>query len=76
MRLCPPWTTGCNKCFRVTENLGGNEVFECQWPNCRHRTPRDLNGAVGILVRRLVTTAVPSRLGQLATTEPPAPAAL
>jgi hypothetical protein len=56
----------------VTEDLGGKEVFTCQWPTCAHTVHRDLNGATGIFVRRLALTVAPSRHGKLATTVQPA----
>ena len=56
----PPARAGCNKCFRVSENLGGNTVFKCQWTDCGHTVPRDLNGAAGIFARRVALTADPA----------------
>ena len=56
-----PLPAGCNSCFRVSENLGGKEVFECEW--CAAPSlPRDLNGAVGIFARRFITTVDPALL--------------
>jgi putative transposase len=54
----------------VAENLGGKEVFEC--PNCGHTVHRDLNGATGIFVRRLVITVDDSVRGKPAADNKPA----
>ncbi len=62
--------TGCIRCYGVKENLGGDEVFECN--NCPMRVPRDLNGAAGIFARRLVLTVDPSLRDKMATTMAPA----
>ncbi len=72
LTACPS-REGCNKCFRVSENLGGNTVFKCQWTDCGHTVPRDLNGAAGIFARRVALTARPS-LGKITTATTTRPA--
>ncbi|WP_448379607.1 RNA-guided endonuclease InsQ/TnpB family protein [Gloeomargarita sp.] len=45
----------CTKCGYVHEGLGGHRMFQC--PVCKHRLPRDWNGALGIFLRALRDTA-------------------
>jgi putative transposase len=44
----------CTNCGHIHQKLGGSKVFKC--PNCGHTLPRDLNGALGILLKALSDT--------------------
>ena len=45
----------CTKCGHVHQCLGGSKVFKC--PSCGHVLPRDMNGALGFMLRALRDTA-------------------
>ncbi len=45
----------CTKCGHVHQSLGGSKVFKC--PSCGHVLPRDMNGALGFMLRALRDTA-------------------
>jgi putative transposase len=45
----------CTKCGHVHQSLGSSKVFRC--PSCGHILPRDMNGALGFMLRALRDTA-------------------
>ena len=45
----------CTKCGHIHRKLDGSKVFKC--PSCGHILPRDMNGALGFLLRALRETA-------------------
>lgn len=45
----------CTKCGHIHQTLGGSKVFKC--PECGHVIPRDMNGALGFMLRALRDTA-------------------
>ena len=45
----------CTKCGHIHQTLGGSKVFKC--PSCGHVLPRDMNGALGFMLRALRDTA-------------------
>lgn len=45
----------CSKCGHIHQKLGGSKVFKC--PECGHVLPRDMNGALGFMLRALRDTA-------------------
>ncbi|MFE1747724.1 RNA-guided endonuclease InsQ/TnpB family protein [Coleofasciculus sp. H7-2] len=45
----------CTKCGHIHQSLGGSKVFKC--PSCGHTLPRDMNGALGVMLRALRDTA-------------------
>ncbi|WP_349262708.1 transposase [Allocoleopsis sp.] len=45
----------CTKCGHIHRSLGGSKVFKC--PSCGHTLPRDMNGALGFMLRALRDTA-------------------
>lgn len=45
----------CTKCGHIHHSLGGSKVFKC--PECGHVLPRDMNGALGFMLRALRDTA-------------------
>jgi putative transposase len=44
----------CTRCGHIHAKLGGSKKFKC--PKCRHKLPRDFNGAFGILLKALSDT--------------------
>lgn len=45
----------CTRCGHIHQSLGGSKVFKC--PSCGHVLPRDMNGALGFMLRALRDTA-------------------
>ena len=45
----------CTSCGHIHQSLGGSKVFKC--PSCGHTLPRDMNGALGFMLRALRDTA-------------------
>lgn len=45
----------CTHCGHIHQSLGGSKVFKC--PECGHILPRDMNGALGFMLRALRDTA-------------------
>lgn len=45
----------CTKCGHIHQSLGGSKVFKC--PSCGQVLPRDMNGALGFMLRALRDTA-------------------
>ncbi|MEQ9672480.1 RNA-guided endonuclease InsQ/TnpB family protein, partial [Coleofasciculus sp. G2-EDA-02] len=45
----------CTKCGHIHQTLGGSKVFKC--PSCGHVLPRDMNGALGFMLKALRDTA-------------------
>ncbi len=45
----------CTRCGHIHQALGGSKVFKC--PSCDHTLPRDMNGALGFMLRALRDTA-------------------
>lgn len=45
----------CTSCGHIHQSLGGAKVFKC--PSCGHTLPRDMNGALGFMLRALRDTA-------------------
>ena len=41
----------CTSCGHIHAKLGGSKTFKC--PQCRHKLPRDWNGAFGIFLKAL-----------------------
>ncbi|MBW4639697.1 MAG: transposase [Gloeocapsa sp. UFS-A4-WI-NPMV-4B04] len=41
----------CTSCGHIHQQLGGSKTFKC--PNCGHSLPRDMNGALGIMLKAL-----------------------
>jgi putative transposase len=46
----------CTKCGHVHTKLGGSKLFKC--PECGHEIGRDLNGALGIMLKALSDTTL------------------
>lgn len=46
----------CTNCDHVHTKLGGSKIFKC--PECGHTIGRDLNGALGILLKVLSDTTI------------------
>jgi putative transposase len=44
----------CTRCGHVHHKLGGAKKFKC--PSCGHTLPRDMNGALGIMLKALSDT--------------------
>jgi putative transposase len=44
----------CTCCGYVHQKLGGSKTFKC--PNCEYTLPRDMNGALGIMLKALSDT--------------------
>ncbi|MFB2918846.1 MULTISPECIES: zinc ribbon domain-containing protein [Aerosakkonema] len=45
----------CTECGHIHQSLGGDKVFKC--PSCNHTLPRDMNGALGFMLKALRDTA-------------------
>ena len=45
----------CTRCGHIHQKLGSSKVFKC--PECGHSLPRDMNGALGFMLRALRDTA-------------------
>lgn len=45
----------CTSCGHIHQSLGGSKVFKC--PSCGHTLPRDMNGALGFMLKALRDTA-------------------
>ena len=44
----------CSKCGHIHQKLGGNKKYVC--PSCGHSIPRDVNGAINIMLKALGDT--------------------
>lgn len=44
----------CTRCGHIHQKLGGAKKFKC--PSCGHTLPRDMNGALGIMLKALSDT--------------------
>jgi putative transposase len=44
----------CTSCGHIHQRLGGAKTFKC--PHCGHTLPRDMNGALGIMLKALSDT--------------------
>ncbi len=44
----------CTHCGHIHQKLGGAKTFKC--PSCGHTLPRDMNGALGIMLKALSDT--------------------
>lgn len=44
----------CTCCGHIHQKLGGSKTFKC--PSCGHTLPRDMNGALGIMLKALSDT--------------------
>ncbi len=45
----------CTSCGHIHQKLGSSKIFKC--PSCGHTLPRDMNGALGFMLRALRDTA-------------------
>lgn len=48
----------CSKCGQLRNKLGGNKIFKCPIPDCKHIMERDKNGAFNIMLKALRDTSL------------------